>query len=140
MNKTFISIVVVFVVVAAALVFQATRTGTSHVLLPSEVAAIASSGADRSRIRVGGRVAASEVEYTVEPRIELKFRVENPGTGSPESIAVFYPGIKPDMFAAGRDVIIDGDLKGGVLVASKLQTQCPSKYEPPPVDKMYPQQ
>jgi len=34
------------------------------------------------------------------------------------------------MFAAGRDVIIQGDYIGGVLKANNLVTQCPSKYEP----------
>jgi cytochrome c-type biogenesis protein CcmE len=34
------------------------------------------------------------------------------------------------MFQAGRDVLIDGDFKNGTIVAAKLQTQCPSKYEP----------
>jgi hypothetical protein len=34
------------------------------------------------------------------------------------------------MFQAGRDVLIDGDFKGGKIIAAKLQTQCPSKYEP----------
>jgi cytochrome c-type biogenesis protein CcmE len=34
------------------------------------------------------------------------------------------------MFQAGRDVLIDGDFKDGKIVAAKLQTQCPSKYEP----------
>ena len=40
------------------------------------------------------------------------------------------------MFTAGRDVIIDGEYKDGVLQAQKLLTQCPSKYEPPSPEKM----
>lgn len=138
-NKLFVSIVIVFVVVASALVFQATRAGTSHVLTPSELSDI-KDGGDKLRIRVAGKVSANEISYAVEPRIELRFSVEDPGTGGEKSIPVFYPGIKPDMFAVGRDVIIDGDFKSGTLIASKLQTQCPSKYEPPPIDKMYPPQ
>jgi len=138
LNKLFISLVVVFVVVAGALVFQASQEGTSTVILPSELAS--SSANPRSRIRVAGRVAALPVEYKVEPSIELKFNIEDPGSGTVKrsgTVPVVYNGIKPDMFATGRDVIIDGDFNGGTLTANKLLTQCPSKYEPPSVEKMY---
>jgi cytochrome c-type biogenesis protein CcmE len=50
--------------------------------------------------------------------------------GTEQVVPVVYQGLKPDMFAAGRDVLIDGDYVGGVIKAAKLQTQCPSKYEP----------
>jgi cytochrome c-type biogenesis protein CcmE len=45
-------------------------------------------------------------------------------------VRVLYRNTKPDMFAPGRDVIIDGSFDGEKLVASRLLTQCPSKYEP----------
>ncbi|MBN8551114.1 MAG: cytochrome c maturation protein CcmE [Deltaproteobacteria bacterium] len=139
MNKLFISIVLVFVVVAGALVFQASQEGTSSVILPSALAA--NSAVDMKRIRVGGRVAALPVDYRVEPTIELKFSLEDPGsnpaTKHPGIIPVVYSGIKPDMFAPGRDVIIDGDFTGGTLTAHKLLTQCPSKYEAPSAETMY---
>ena len=61
---------------------------------------------------------------------------ERPATPEEEparvgTVPVVYFGVKPDMFAPGRDVIIDGNLEGGTLHATKLLTQCPSKYEPP---------
>ena len=38
---------------------------------------------------------------------------------------------KPDMFAANRDVIVEGRFgKGGVIEASQVLTKCPSKYIP----------
>lgn len=139
--------------IAGFLLVQANDTGTSTVILPSKLFAGSNNPGDLKRIRVAGRVAADEISYQVQPSIELRFRLQDPApkkseqnTLSPESfsagpsIPVFYAGIKPDMFAAGRDVIIDGDFVGGVLVASKLLTQCPSKYEPPAVNKMYPNQ
>ncbi|MBX7142888.1 MAG: cytochrome c maturation protein CcmE [Oligoflexia bacterium] len=137
MNKIFYSILAVFVAVAAAMIFMATRSGTSSVYIPSQ---LLSEAGDKMRVRVGGRVAESDINYQVEPTIELNFSVRDPGAPNPQQkiIPVTYKGIKPDMFAAGRDVIIDGDFVGGVLVASKLQTQCPSKYEAPSVDKLYP--
>ena len=38
-------------------------------------------------------------------------------------------GIKPDMFADGRDVIVEGRYTGDVLHATQVLTSCPSKYE-----------
>ncbi len=135
MNKLFLSIIAVFVVLSALLLFQASKAGTSVVMLPTEVLAKANQEQTLSRIRVAGRVADAEVNYIVEPNFELKFFIENPPKPGVESqagiLAVVYQGIKPDMFAPGRDVIIDGEFRGGTLYASKLLTQCPSKYEPP---------
>jgi hypothetical protein len=59
----------------------------------------------------------------------LRFSVSDPAGGG-SVVPVEYRNLKPDMFQAGRDVLIDGDFKGGRIVAAKLQTQCPSKYEP----------
>ena len=69
------------------------------------------------------------VQLQTEPQMILSFLVKNP-TGGDEVVPVVYKGLKPDMFAAGRDVLIDGDYIGGSIQAAKLQTQCPSKYEP----------
>lgn len=38
---------------------------------------------------------------------------------------------KPDMFAAGRDVIVEGQLNSaGTIDARQVLTSCPSKYVP----------
>jgi hypothetical protein len=50
------------------------------------------------------------------------------------SLPVAYTGIVPDMFAEGRDVIIEGRYVDGVLQAHAVMTSCPSKYEPKPGD------
>ena len=52
-------------------------------------------------------------------------------------VPVIYRGLRPDMFTAGRDVIIDGSFENGTVVASSLLTQCPSKYEAPSPEKKY---
>jgi cytochrome c-type biogenesis protein CcmE len=77
---------------------------------------------------VGGKVV-DPIEYQTEPGFLLRFGVSDPAGGS-SVVPVEYRNLKPDMFQAGRDVLIDGDFKGGKIVAAKLQTQCPSKYEP----------
>lgn len=117
---------------------QALSTGTRKVMIPSELANFSSSE-PLEKIRVGGRVTSDEINYEVEPRFRLQFSVSDPGTTAP-SIPVVYRGIKPDMFAPGRDVIIDGSFRNGALEAVSLLTQCPSKYEPPSAVDQYSQQ
>lgn len=127
MGRVFISLVVFFIVVGAVLVFQATRGTSSLVLMPSELIARAHAS-DLPRIRVGGRVV-DPIQYQTEPVFLLSFSVRDP-KGGDAVVPVEYRGLRPDMFQAGRDVLIDGDFVGGVIKAAKLQTQCPSKYEP----------
>ncbi len=128
MNKRFFALIFLVFCMAAFLVLRATEEASSLVLLPSDL--LRKGKDDLKRIRVGGRVAAMPVEYRVEPKIELKFFIHDPA-GDTGAVPVVYNGIKPDMFAPGRDVIIDGEFQGGTLLAGKLLTQCPSKYEPP---------
>lgn len=128
MGKIFISLVVGFIVIGTLVVYQATTGTSSVVLIPSELT-VNGTTPDRTRIRVGGRVV-DPVNYQIEPVMELRFRVEDPKDPK-GSVPVVYLGLKPDMFAAGRDVLIDGDFSGGTIQAAKLLTQCPSKYEPP---------
>jgi cytochrome c-type biogenesis protein CcmE len=127
MGRIFITLVLLFVVVGAGLVFQATRGTSSLVLMPSELLAKAPGGTI-SRIRIGGRVV-DPISYKTDPHMVLEFSVKDP-KGTEQVVPVVYLGLKPDMFAAGRDVLIDGDYVDGVIKAAKLQTQCPSKYEP----------
>jgi cytochrome c-type biogenesis protein CcmE len=162
MNKKFIALVVVVAFVALALMYQASQAGTSHVYLPSELSR--KGGQTLLRIRVAGRVAEGrDIDYTTEPRAELRFSIVDPpeketatyrkameplveaadstvvrlDSASPAPIPVLYRGLRPDMFSVGRDVIIDGEFSGGVLVASSLLTQCPSKYEAPSPEEQY---
>ena len=121
----------VFGVLAGLMIFQALKGGTAPVLLPSQLLARSTDTA-LSRVRVGGRVADNApVEYKIDPPIELRFAVLDPGDTGGVPVPVVYPGLKPDMFSPGRDVIIDGEFVNGTIMASRLLTQCPSKYEPP---------
>jgi cytochrome c-type biogenesis protein CcmE len=132
MGRIFVSLVLFFIVAGSVLVYQATRGTSSLVLMPSELITRAHArdqqALDLPRIRVGGKVV-EPIEYQTEPFFLLRFRVSDPAGGA-ATVPVEYRNLKPDMFQAGRDVLIDGDFKGGTIVAAKLQTQCPSKYEP----------
>lgn len=144
MNLRFITVVIVAVAVCAFLVVQATNESSATVYIPSQLLAEAKKGVALKRIRVGGKVAEMPIQYSVSPQFLLRFSIVDPGKpGASEHkdiaqlIPVEYAGIRPDMFTVGRDVIIDGEFEEGMLHASKLLTQCPSKYEPPSPEKVY---
>ena len=149
-GKIFISLIILAVSGALVMILSATSGSSSEVLSPSEV--IRRLDSEIPRLRVVGRVAPGEFKYSVEP-VRLEFQVvDRPGesphkdqskqsfkTSSVDSdsetstgvqLTVIYDNLKPDMFAAGRDILVDGELRDGVVYASSLMTQCPSKYEP----------
>jgi cytochrome c-type biogenesis protein CcmE len=136
MNLKFVSLVVAFILISGLMIFQATKSGAALMLQPSELVA---KGPDASvpRLRVAGRVAQKDIQYVTDPEIRLSFEVEDPKHPERGSVPVVYLGVRPDLFTHGRDVLIDGEYKGGVIRASSLQTQCPSKYEAPDPEKKY---
>ncbi|NOT55699.1 MAG: cytochrome c maturation protein CcmE [Deltaproteobacteria bacterium] len=85
-------------------------------------------------VRVAGRVQAGTINW--DPKdLRLSFSLgsfkegETPAAGS--GVLVRYQGILPDMFAEGRDVIVEGRYHPtDVLEAKTIMTSCPSKYEP----------
>jgi cytochrome c-type biogenesis protein CcmE len=60
----------------------------------------------------------------------LRFKLRDVADPSSEAIAVVYKGSVPDLFASGRDIVIDGELQHGTFVAApgSMVTKCPSKY------------
>lgn len=60
----------------------------------------------------------------------LRFRLRDvKGTAT---VPVLYTGSVPDMFRAGRDISVKGELENGVFVGKPgtMITKCPSKYTP----------
>jgi cytochrome c-type biogenesis protein CcmE len=64
----------------------------------------------------------------------LRFRVRDVKDPAGETVAVLYKGSVPDLFATGRDVVVDGQVVNGVFVAKpgSMVTKCPSKYSAKP--------
>jgi cytochrome c-type biogenesis protein CcmE len=58
----------------------------------------------------------------------LRFRIRD--VSGAASVPVVYTGSVPDMFKVGREVRVEGKLRGGVFIAKRdsLRTKCPSKY------------
>lgn len=80
-------------------------------------------------VRVAGRVRPGSIDY--DPKtLRLSFEMGELGEAvASESLPVAFTGIKPDMFADGRDVIVEGHYREGTLHADQVLTSCPSKYE-----------
>jgi cytochrome c-type biogenesis protein CcmE len=78
-------------------------------------------------LRVKGWVRSGTMQW--DPRTnELVFELARQD-GS-EAVPVAYRGILPDMFAEGREVVVEGHYGSGKLAAKQIMTSCPSKYEP----------
>ena len=77
-------------------------------------------------IRVKGNVAAGSYR-TTEGTTVHHFAI----VGQTEAaMPVVYDGAMPDVFAEGREVVVEGVRKAdGTLVATEVIAKCPSKYE-----------
>lgn len=91
-------------------------------------------------IRVAGRVKAGTISWDpgalrlsfaiVQPPAQDGAAVEPVSMRPPQEIKVVCTGQpKPDMFAPGRDVIVEGRLTShNFVTADQVMTSCPSKY------------
>lgn len=125
------------------LIFSAIRTTSEYYLTVPEVAARQSELGGQA-LRVAGRVKPNTINW--EPgSLTLKFEIApipdvDPSgppvkpvvAADPVSFRVVSVGEpKPDMFAPGRDVIVEGKLVAdGSIAATNVLTSCPSKYKP----------
>jgi cytochrome c-type biogenesis protein CcmE len=62
----------------------------------------------------------------------LHFVLRDVKGGKATRVHVSYTGTVPDLFRAGREVVVEGSLVNGTFVAKRdsLSTKCPSKYAP----------
>lgn len=124
------------------LITTAVRNTAEYYLTVKQVAA-RESRLKGQMLRVGGRVKPGTVSWN-PATLTLAFVIVQPPpkTGAPgvEQVAVGDPlefhviargEPKPDMFAAGRDVIVEGRLApDGTIEARQVLTKCASKYVP----------
>jgi cytochrome c-type biogenesis protein CcmE len=80
-------------------------------------------------LRVKGWVRAGSMHWNPATN-DLSFELGRQDGTSPVSVA--YRGILPDMFAEGREVVVEGRDSGTTVTARQIMTSCPSKYEPKP--------
>jgi len=131
------------------LIFSSIRTTSEYYLTVTEVAARQAELGGQS-IRVAGRVKPGNIGWDPNS-LTLKFEiapipdvdasgapvkpvsaVASDVASDPVSFRVIAAGEpKPDMFAPGRDVIVEGKLgPDGAIAATQVMTSCPSKYRP----------
>ena len=60
----------------------------------------------------------------------LIFRLRDVKDPASPTVLVVYKGSVPDLFAPGRDLVVEGELRNGTFVATPgtMVTKCPSKY------------
>ena len=117
------------VLIAAAvsyLVYAGIRTTSMYYLELGEFVARRDALAGET-LRVKGWVRHGSIDRTVATN-ELRFELARQDDTS--GIPVSYQGIMPDMFAEGREVVVEGRYDGRGLTARQIMTSCPSKYEP----------
>ena len=133
----------VIVLAIGYLIFSSIRTTSEYYLTVPEVAARQTELGGQS-IRVAGRVKPGNIAWDPNS-LTLKFEIvpipDVDASGAPVrpvvasdpvSFRVISAGEpKPDMFAPGRDVIVEGKLgPDGAIAATQVMTSCPSKYKP----------
>jgi len=124
------------------LITTAIRNTSEYYLTVDEVAARQAQLVGQP-LRVAGRVKPGTIAWD-PATLTLKFgivpipdpnvdpAVKPVSTAEPAAYAVTCIGEpKPDMFANGRDVIVEGKLDAtGHIAATQVLTSCPSKYKP----------
>ena len=110
---------------AVFLLYTSIAGGGTPSLRPSQLLANPHNG---KRVTLSGKVMGKVTGNAQEAGLRFRMR-DVKGTSS---VAVLYHGAVPDLFRTGRDISLDGRLRGGVFVGVKntLVTKCPSKYSP----------
>jgi cytochrome c-type biogenesis protein CcmE len=108
---------------AIFLLYTSIAGGGTPLLRPSSL------GGHSGKVSLAGQVVgkpAGDAHATAGLRFTLR-DVKGRAT-----VPVLYHGTVPDLFRTGRDVVVDGRLRGGIFVAvpGSLLTKCPSKYSP----------
>jgi cytochrome c-type biogenesis protein CcmE len=128
MNSIRIKLVIAGVILTGAfgyLAFAGMQNGWVYFVSVEQFAADAQF--HNQRVRVHGKVATAGFDAS---KSLLTARFNLTGKGG-ESVPVVYRGVVPDLFEAGRDVVVEGRRDAaGVFQADVLMTKCASKYEP----------
>jgi cytochrome c-type biogenesis protein CcmE len=125
--KIVISVVVVTVALGG-LLWASTREGAEYYKYVDEVLAD-SARYQGKRLRVHGDVVEGSLESD-KASLRYRFKITSRAPRPPAVISAEFHGIPPDTFKAGAEVIAAGVLApDGRLLADKIETKCPSKYE-----------
>ena len=107
-------------VLAVFLLYTSFAGGSTPSLRPSQL------GDHPGKVSLAGKVVGPVTGEAHGSGLRFTLR-DVKGT---KTVAVVYVGSVPDLFKAGRDVYMRGELRNGVFIAERdsLVTKCPSKY------------
>ena len=131
MNRQRSKIIAAGLILAGALGFLVIvglkNTGMRH-FTPDELVAHAAE-VDKKGIQVDGLIAEGTTRWDGK-NVRLTFAVRD-REGKAQVNVLYANKLRPDNFKDGGDVFVQGtfDAEKNLIVASKLQTKCASKYE-----------
>lgn len=111
----------------AFLVWTAVDQTKMYMITVSEFLSSGEAYAD-STVRIAGKVAPDSMKWDAESH-NLEFTIIDMA-GQAGEVTVRYNGLLPDMFAEGRDVVVEGPFtQERPFTARAVLTSCPSKYQ-----------
>ena len=121
----FISCGLTVLLVTTTILLFAFRSGIEFYKSPSQLLEVKDSSI---RLRVGGLVLRGSVENT---GVNNSFVI----TDGNNEVEVKFVGVLPDLFAEGRGVIVRGQFKDNVFIASQVLAKHDEKYMPRELEK-----
>ena len=125
MRIVFISFGMFVLLATTVILLFAFKSGIEFYKSPTQLLEVKD---DTLRLRVGGLVMRSSVRSV---GVNNSFTI----TDGNNDVKVKFIGVLPDLFAEGRGVIVRGQFKDNVFVASQVLAKHDEKYMPPEVKK-----
>ena len=125
MRIIFISCGITVLFVTTIILLVAFRSGIEFYKSPTQLLEVKEASV---RLRVGGLVLEGSVEST---GVNNSFVITDGAT----EVKVQFVGVLPDLFAEGRGVIVRGQFKDNVFVASQVLAKHDEKYMPRELEK-----
>lgn len=123
--KILVSVAVV-VTALGGLLWASTRDSAEYYKYVDEVMAD-TARLQGKRLRVHGDVVVGSLSS--DKSLHYRFRIASRAPRPAAIIEAEFQGIPPDTFKDGAEVIASGVLSDSHLLADKIETKCPSKYE-----------
>ena len=121
----FISCGITILLVTTIILLIAFRSGIEFYKSPTQLLEVKDASI---RLRVGGLVLRGSVENT---GVNNSFVI----TDGNNEVEVQFVGVLPDLFAEGRGVIVRGQFKDNVFIASQVLAKHDEKYMPRELEK-----
>ena len=125
MRIIFISCGITVLLVTTIILLVAFRSGIEFYKSPTQLLEVKDASI---RLRVGGLVLRGSVENT---GVSNSFVI----TDGSNEVEVQFVGVLPDLFAEGRGVIVRGQFKDNVFIASQVLAKHDEKYMPRELEK-----